>query len=100
MLRPSFVVLALALASAPALAQDPAAGGRCTTPDSIAIRGNTRISDATIRSDAGLTAGVPLNYRAIQRAIQTLFATGEYADVQALCDIAPNGRATLALVVR
>ncbi|HWE43578.1 MAG TPA: outer membrane protein assembly factor BamA [Gemmatimonadaceae bacterium] len=86
--------------SAPALAQEPAAGGRCTTPDSIAIRGNTRISDATIRSDAGLTAGVALNYRAIQRAIQTLFATGEYADVQALCDIAPNGRATLALVVR
>jgi len=100
MLRPSFVVLALALASAPALAQDPAAGGRCTTPDSIAVRGNTRISDATIRSDAGLTAGVPLNYRAVQRAIQTLFATGEYADVQALCDVAPNGRATLAIVVR
>lgn len=100
MLRPSFVVLALALASAPALAQEPAAGGRCTTPDSIAVRGNTRISDATIRSDAGLTAGVPLNYRAVQRAIQTLFATGEYADVQALCDVAPNGRATLALVVQ
>jgi outer membrane protein insertion porin family len=100
MLRPSFVVLALALASAPALAQDPAAGGRCTTPDSIAVRGNTRISDATILSDAGLTAGIPLNYRAVQRAIQTLFATGEYADVQALCDIAPNGRATLALVVK
>lgn len=100
MLRPSLVVLAIALASAPALAQVPVANGKCSTPDSIAVRGNTRISDATIRSDAGLTAGTPLNFRSVQRAMQTLFATGEYEDVQALCEVAPNGRATLALVVR
>ena len=100
MLRPSLVVLAIALASAPALAQVSIANGQCATPDSVAVRGNARISDATIRSDAGLTAGTTLNFRAVQRAMETLFATGEYADVQALCDIAPNGKSTLAIVVR
>jgi outer membrane protein insertion porin family len=100
MLRPSLVVLAISLASAPALAQVSIANGQCATPDSVAVRGNARISDATIRSDAGLTAGTALNFRAVQRAIETLFATGEYADVQALCEVAPNGRTTLAIVVR
>jgi Outer membrane protein/protective antigen OMA87 len=100
MLRPSLVVLAIALASAPALAQVSVANGQCSTPDSIAVRGNKRISDATILSDAGMTAGTPLNFRSVQRGMQTLFATGDYEDVQALCDVAPNGKATLALVVR
>src|SRR5688500_15315690 len=99
----SFILpLALLLASTPALAQDvPAEAGRCAVPDSVVVRGNTRISDGTIRSDAGFTPGVQLNFRAVQRAIETLFATGEYEDVQILCDAGSDSAKTvLAIVVR
>ena len=99
MFRSSIAVFVLALASVPARAQAPV-NGRCSTPDSIAVRGNTRISESTIRSDAGLTGGTALNFRAVQKAMETLFATGEYEDVQALCEVASNGRTTLALVLR
>lgn len=90
------------MASSPALAQDvPAEAGRCAVPDSVVVRGNTRISDGTIRSDAGVTPGVQLNFRAVQRAIETLFATGEYEDVQILCDAGSDSAKTvLAIVVR
>ncbi|NUO65274.1 MAG: outer membrane protein assembly factor BamA [Gemmatimonadaceae bacterium] len=102
MKRYPLVAVALALASYPAFAQDvtTAAGGRCTTPDTVAVRGNSRISDATIRSDAGLTAGTQLNYRSVQRAISGLFDTGEYEDVQAVCEILPGDKALLTIVVR
>ena len=84
------------------MAQDvPAEAGRCAVPDSVVVRGNTRISDGTIRSDAGFTPGVQLNFRAVQRGIETLFATGEYEDVQILCDAGSDSAKTvLAIVVR
>ncbi|HEX2718931.1 MAG TPA: outer membrane protein assembly factor BamA [Gemmatimonadaceae bacterium] len=101
MIRPSVLTLALLVASAPAFAQEPAAqGGRCATPDSVAIRGNTRISDATIRSDAGVRAGDQLNYRTLQRAITTLFATGNYDDIRVDCELRAGDKAVLAITVR
>jgi outer membrane protein assembly factor BamA len=48
----------------------------CAVPDSIAVRGNEHVDEATIRGDAGLVAGANLNYRDIQRAIRNIFATG------------------------
>ncbi|HEX2779046.1 MAG TPA: outer membrane protein assembly factor BamA [Gemmatimonadaceae bacterium] len=102
MYRIPLAAIALALASAPLLAQDVTAppGGRCTTPDSIAVRGNSRVSESSIRSNAGLSAGAPLNYRAVQRAVSGLFDTGDFEDVQAVCEILPGDKALLALVVR
>ena len=99
-------VLATVPAAAALHAQEPtpppgAESGRCATPDSIAIVGNSRVSAATIRADAGLTAGQQLNVRTIQRAIKDLFATGNFDDVRVSCvgGDATTPRATLVVSV-
>ena len=97
-----FPLLVLVLASAPAFGQAPdSTAGRCASPDSIAVRGNHRISDVSILTDAALTPHTQLNYRQIQGAIHTLFATGQFSDVRVLCtlDSAAN-RATLTIAVK
>lgn len=85
-------------AGSSALAQD-AAPGACTTPDTIAVAGNVRVADATIRSTAGLTPRTTLNYRDIQRAIKALFATGQFDDVQIACSV-PPASARIALMIQ
>lgn len=100
MSRLPLLLLCLAVASAPALAQDTPPG-QCAVPDSIAIRGNTNVDEATIRGDAGLVAGANLNYRDIQRAIRAIFATGQFDDVKITCDAAKvgTGKTVLAITV-
>ena len=84
--------VALLLMGATARAQEPTiTGGRCATPDTIVFRGATRATDATLRGEAGLVPG-PVNYRALERAIRALYATGQFDDVQAACDLAPDGK--------
>ncbi|MBL0172361.1 MAG: outer membrane protein assembly factor BamA [Gemmatimonadaceae bacterium] len=78
-------VLAMAVLSRPVSAQDVI--GRCTTPDSIAIRGNSRIADQKIRTEAGLSVGSDLNFPTIQRAIKALYALNEFDDVEVRCDL-------------
>src|SRR5687768_17293034 len=90
--------VALLCIGATARAQDPAATGRCALPDTIAFRGATRTGDATMRTEAGLVPG-PVNYRALERAIKALYATGQFDDVAASCDLT-DGRAVLAFTVR
>jgi outer membrane protein insertion porin family len=98
--RLPLVLLCLAAASAPALAQDQPLGS-CAVPDSIAVRGNDHVDEATIRGDAGLIAGTSLNYRDIQRAIRTVFASGQFDDVQITClPEAAGGRTILAITVK
>jgi len=81
------VAVGLALgAPAPAGAQEVAAG-RCTTSDSIAVRGQSRVAEARIRTDAGLQTGVALNFPTLQRALKAIYAIGEFDDVQILCDL-------------
>ena len=81
-------------------AQDTATAGRCATPDSIAFRGASRTSDASLRAESGLVPG-PVNYRDLDRAIKALYAMGQFEDVRATCELAPSGtRAVLALTVR
>jgi outer membrane protein insertion porin family len=93
-------LLFLCAAGFPALAQD-AAPGACTTPDSVAVAGNSRVSDATVRSTAGFTPRTTLNYRDIQRAIKALFATSQFDDVQIVCSVPPAApKATLTIQVR
>jgi outer membrane protein insertion porin family len=98
MSRYSFALLAVAVATAPALAQAPA--NACATPDSIAVRGNSRVEEATIRREAGLARDEPLNYRAVQRAIEALFATGQFSDVRLDCEVSADARATLLIHVQ
>ena len=101
MSRLSLVLLCLAAASAPALAQDTSLGS-CAVPDSIAIRGNDHTDEATIRGDAGLVAGASLNYRDIQRALRAVFATGQFDDVKIECNAASGagGKTILAIAVK
>jgi outer membrane protein insertion porin family len=93
-------LLFLCAAGSSALAQDTAPGA-CTTPDTVVVAGNARVSDAIIRAAAGLTPGTTLNYRDVQRAIKAVFATGQFDDVQVLCVVPPAApKTTLSIQVR
>ena len=99
----SFAVslLLLVAAGSSVYAQDATAPGACTTPDSIAVVGNSRVADATIRSTAGLPPRTTLNFRDVQRAIKALYATGQFEDVQVVCIVPPAAaKTTLAIQVR
>ena len=88
MLKPLlFAVVALAGAVRPVAAQ----GVACSIPDSIAVRGNTRISAVTIRSDAGISSGMQLDVTETQRAIKSVFAGGNFDSVALLCERSPSG---------
>jgi outer membrane protein insertion porin family len=95
-------VAAAALAAAcvliapPVAAQEP---GGAITPDSIAVEGNRRMATASVVLASGLVAGRPLGYRDVQRAIQNLYATAQYADV-AVERRTAGGRTVLVIRVR
>lgn len=93
-------LLFLCAAGSSVRAQDTVPGA-CTTPDTVVVAGNARVSDAIIRAAAGLTPGTTLNYRDIQRAIKAVFATGQFDDVQVLCVVPPAApKTTLSIRVR
>lgn len=98
--RRALVALAVALTVVvtprPAAAQDVA--GRCTVADSIAVRGNVRVDEARIRTEAGLTTGSPLNFPILQRAIKALYQLGEFDDVQIQCDLESVPNKVLSVV--
>src|SRR4051812_8795099 len=82
-----FVSYALAFVAAgatPVLAQD-AATGACSTPATISVTGNVRLDTAVVRANSGLTTGSQLNVHDIQTAIKTLYALGQFDDVQIVC---------------
>lgn len=87
MSRPLLALLALAVTARVASAQDAATQGRCTTPDSVTVRGNKRVASADVLANAGILAGTQLNYRAIQRAIRALYQTGDFDRVAVECDL-------------
>jgi outer membrane protein insertion porin family len=79
-----FVALALAVTIVrPLAAQDT--GGRCITPDSIRVVGNSRVSSAAVITDAGFAPGVTSNFTAMQRGIRALFETGQFEAVDIEC---------------
>ncbi|MBU6366638.1 MAG: outer membrane protein assembly factor BamA [Gemmatimonadetes bacterium] len=88
--------LALAATASPARAQDVA--GRCATPDSVAFRGNVRVADARVRTEAGLSPGQALSFPVIQRAVKALYALEEFDDVQLECDLEAVPGKVLAVV--
>lgn len=101
MLKFSGSLLALALVGLPLYAQNPdttgtVGAGRCATPDTITVTGNSRVDEATVRGTIGIVPRTALNYRDVQRAVKALYATGNYDDVKVLCSIAPStGHASL-----
>lgn len=91
------------LASIPAAAhaQDPQdLTGRCATPDSIGVRGNVRVPESTIRSQAGLAAGTTLSSRSVRQAVETMFASGQFEHIELVCSLdAVTAMATLFIEV-
>jgi outer membrane protein insertion porin family len=75
-------------------------GAQSAVADSIAVVGQRRNSPTTIIQTSGLVAGRTVNYRDVQRAIQALYATGQFDDVAIDETQAPNGKAVLVIHVR
>ncbi|HEX2723384.1 MAG TPA: outer membrane protein assembly factor BamA [Gemmatimonadaceae bacterium] len=93
-------LLALMAAGSPVFSQETAPGA-CTTPDSIAVVGNSRVTASAVRTAAGISPRTTLNYRDIQRSIKAVFGTGQFEDVQVVCTIPPAApRTTLSIIVR
>ena len=94
---PLLVILgSVVLSPRPARAQgEPGA----PAADSIVVEGLRRVERRQVLDASGLAPGRPLSYRDIQRAIKTLYATGQYADVQEAQDTV-GGRQLLIVRVR
>ena len=59
------------------------------------------MAESALRAETGITPGRALNYRDVQRAVKNLFATGQFDDVRAVCEVSDDGsRATLVFEVR
>jgi outer membrane protein insertion porin family len=99
--RVSLAALAITLAGAPLLAQQPSAAvGRCLAPDSIEVRGASRVSPEAVRATSGLSVGDTLNFPAIQRAIRDVFSMGDFNAVDVGCGLPPGeGRTVLMITV-
>jgi len=54
------------------------------------------VAEADVRASAGLVAGVPLNARSLQEAVKSLFATGQFEDVQVTCDVRGTERTSVS----
>src|SRR5256886_12641588 len=68
-------------------------------PDSIVVLGLRRADRKHVLYQSGLAPGQPLGYRDVQRAIQALYASGQFDDVRAEQDTA-RGRQLLIVHVR
>jgi outer membrane protein insertion porin family len=86
-LRIGVLAAAMLTVAAPDALSAQEVAGRCTTADSLAVRGNARVNEARIRTEAGITKGATLNFPTLQRTLKALYAMGEFDDVQILCDL-------------
>lgn len=67
--------------------------------DSVAVRGNERVSTLTILNVADLQSGSRYTYQDLQRAQKDLFATGQFRDVQVYADGDPDSEVVLIFEV-
>src|SRR5882672_9973052 len=67
--------------------------------DSIAVIGARRATRQEVIEASGLVTGQPFSYRDVQRAIRTLYATGQYEEVQ-VDEQEVAGRRLLLVTVR
>jgi outer membrane protein insertion porin family len=77
-----------------------AAGAQTPVPDSIAVVGAKRNSTVSVIQVSGLAPGRAINYRDVQRAIQALYASGQFDDVALTQEQTPSGRNVLVIHVR
>ncbi len=89
----------LTILSTPLLAQEPAPGA-CASPTAITVAGSSRVDTAAIRNSAGLNPGGELSVTDVQRAIRSVYGTGNFDDVQIVCRLTPAGTATLVIQVK
>ena len=94
----AILAFAVFVAVSPIAAQDV---GRCVTPDTITVSGNSRVPASTILLDAGIVPGVALNAPSLRRAINSVFQSGQFESVDVTCTVAdvPATRVTLTVVV-
>lgn len=59
--------------------------GACATPDSIAVRGASRVRAQSVITDGGLSR-TNITFLAVQRAIRALYATQQFESVEVVCD--------------
>ena len=85
MLRKAFSLLLFAVVPGVLSAQDVTTG-RCASPDSIAVRGNTRVDYGSIVTTSALVPGTQLNYRILQRSLKDLYETGQFENVTLTCE--------------
>jgi len=74
-------LLAVAGMASPAAAQDPAAPTEQLV-DSIVVRGNARLRADEIISFSGIQVFQTIGFKAVQRAITSLYQTGQFDDVR------------------
>ena len=74
----------------------PGAPPAAVAPDSIVVLGLRRVDRKQVLDQSGLTPGRPLGYRDVQRAVQALYATGQYDDIRVTQDTA-GGRQLLVV---
>jgi outer membrane protein insertion porin family len=70
------------------------------TPDSIAVQGARRNSSLAVLQTSGLLPGRPLTYRDVQRAILSLYGSGQYDNVEIDQAQAAGGKNLLVIRVR
>ena len=99
MLRKVFSLLLLSAVPAVLSAQQDVTSGRCSTPDSIAVRGNRRVDVGNVVSTTALVPGTQLNYRILQRAIRDLYETGNFENINITCEVTGADKALLTFVV-
>jgi outer membrane protein insertion porin family len=68
------------------------------TVDSITVEGNARLSSQQITAVAGIVLGTEVTFRDVQRAIRTLFATGQFDDIR-VEQRTVAGKVVLAIIV-
>src|SRR5206468_2752885 len=73
--------------------------GSCLTPDSLEFVGSAHRTAQVLREDAGLPVGQAASATVIQRAIKSLFATGQFEDVTSSCRIS-NGKTIYTFTVK
>ena len=79
-------------------AQGEGAAPTAVAPDSIVVLGLRRVDRKQVIDQSGFTPGRALGYRDVQRALQALYATGQFDDVRVAQDTA-GGRQLLVVRV-
>ncbi len=82
----ALALLSLAVAAASVGAQNVQVGV-CATPDSVAFRGQNRLTDDVLRADVGIAPRSTINSRVLTRAMKDLYATNQFeSNIQVTCE--------------